>query len=101
MYYYEIQTNKNNCSPCDICCFLFVEKRSQAHYCACDLSSSLHPDWLFDLPRRAYSSVSESGEMVIPGVLVFCGHHSHHCWLWRLCTWYSHKHSTTTKYNKY
>lgn len=63
-----------------------IETQDQAHNCARDLSRSLHPDWMFDLPRRAHGRVSKSGAVVVSGVAVLRGHHPHHRWIRGLCT---------------
>lgn len=67
--------------------FLFSTKAQgcEAHQRPRNLRCLLHPDWLFNLHRRADHGVSGSGELESVGSRIFCGHHSDNGGLRGLC----------------
>lgn len=76
------------------------ETEGQADHGACDFSRSLYSGRLSDLPRSANSRVPESGELDVSGVVLLCGHHSHHRWLRRLRPRYAHMNTETSRNRK-
>lgn len=73
------------------CSFLVLpETQGEADHRASDFCRSVHPGGLPGLPRRARTGLPEHGGVVIFGVALLCGHHSHHRRLRGLCTRYWH-----------
>lgn len=60
---------------------LLSETEGPADDGAFDLSGSVHPDWLSDLPGCAHLRVPEGRELVYSGGVLLRGRHPHHRWL--------------------